>query len=87
MNIKELENAIKQIKESVNILENSKYEKIKKLDFAGRQIRLNLSKEDLMGIFHIDNLESVEKFGKSNKFSNNVKMIEFDGGFVILKND
>lgn len=82
-----LENAINQIENSVKVLENSKYEKSRCLVAGGRQVKLTLLNEDLKNLFNLDNLESVEKFTSSDKFSKNklVKMIEFKGGFIILR--
>jgi hypothetical protein len=87
MDIRILENAIKEIEKNVKILENSKYEKNRCLVAGGRQVKLILFNEDLKSLFNIQNIESVEKFTNSDKFSKNrnVRLIEFLGGFVILK--
>ena len=87
MDINILQNAIKEIEKNVKILENSKFEKIKTLVKNGRQVKLTLCNDDLINLFCVEKIESVEKFTNTDKFSKNknVKMFEFKGGFVILK--
>lgn len=87
MDISVLETAIKEIEKNVKVLENSKYEKSRCLVAGGRQVKLTLLNEDLKNLFNIENLESVEKFTSSDKFTKNklVKMIEFNGGFIVLR--
>jgi len=85
MDIKELENAKKEIEKNVKLLENSKFEKVKKLVKSGRQVLLVLRNEDLKNLFDVEEIKSVEKFFSTNKFSRNVKFYEINGGFIILK--
>ena len=85
MDINNLTNAIKEIEKNVKVLENSKFEKIKELVRNGRQVKLTLKNEDLKNLFGVEEINSVEKFVSSNKFSKNVRMYEFSGGFIILK--
>ena len=85
MDIDILKNAIKEIQKNVKLLENSKFEKIKTLVRNGRQVKLTLINDDLKNLFEVDEIASVEKFVNTNKFSKDVKMYEFAGGFVILR--
>jgi len=85
MEINNLTNALKEIEKNVKILENSKFEKIKELVINGRQVKLNLQNDDLKNLFEVEEIKSVEKFVNTNKFSKNVRMYEFKGGFIILK--
>lgn len=85
MDIKVLETALKEIEKNVRVLENSKFEKIKELVKNGRQVKLTLCNEDLKNLFDVEELKSVEKFVSTNKFSKQVRMYEFKGGFIILK--
>jgi len=87
MDINILENAVKEIERNIKILENSKYEKQRVLVRNGRQVKLTLLNEDLKNLFGLENLESVEQFANNDNFSKNknIKIIEFNRGFVILK--
>jgi len=87
MDIRILENAIKEIEKNVKILENSKYEKNRCLVRNGRQIKLTLLNEDLKNLFGLEDLQSVERFANSDNFSKNkkIRVFEFNGGFIILK--
>lgn len=85
MDIKDLSNAIKEIEKCVGVLENSKYERVRELITNGRQIKVTLKKDDLEKMFGIENIDSVEKFAQSDKFSRNVRIIQIERGVIILK--
>ena len=85
MDINKLTTAIKEIENNVKVLENSKFEEKRELIINGRQVKLTLRKSDLEKIFNSENIKSVEKFVTSDKFSKNVRIIQIEGGFVILK--
>lgn len=86
MDIKVLENAIKEIEKNVKVLENSKFEKPKKLIINGDNVKLLIAKSELIKLFSIpENIKSIREILKCSNFSENVKCIEIEGGVIILK--
>lgn len=85
MDIKVLENAIKEIEKNVKVLENSKFENERELIVNGANVRFSFKKCDLENLCCEEKIESVEKYVKNNKFSKLIKVIKIRGGFVVLK--
>ncbi len=86
MDISNLTNAIKEIEKNVKVLENSKFEREKKLIINGENIKLGLTKSELKKLFRFtDDKKSVREIIKCPNFSKTIKCIEIDGGFIILK--
>lgn len=86
MDITNLTNAIKEIEKNVKILENSKFEREKKLIVNGDNIKLGLTKPELKKLFCLtDDKKSIREIIKSSNFSENIKCIEIDGGIILLK--
>jgi len=86
MDISNLTNAIKEIEKNVKVLENSKFEREKKLIINGDNIKFGLTKSELKKLFRLpDDKKSIREIIKCSNFSENIKCIEIDGGFIILK--
>lgn len=86
MEISNLTNAIREIEKNIKILENSKFEREKKLIINGENIKLGLTKSELKKIFCLpSDKKSIRDIIKSSNFSENIKCIEFEGGLILLK--
>ena len=86
MDIEILETALKEIEKNVKVLENSKFEREKKLIVNGENVKCIIIKSELKKIFSIsEDKKSIRDILKCSNFSENVKCIEIEGGIIILK--
>jgi len=86
MDISNCENAIKEIEKSIKILENSKFEETRRLIINGENVKLGLNKPELKRLFSIlDNKKTIREIIKNSSFSENIKIIQINGGFIIKK--
>jgi len=86
MDIKILETALREIEKNVKVLENSKFEKVKKLIVNGENVKCLITKSELKKLFSTsEDKKSIRDILKCSNFSENVKCIEIDGGIIILK--
>lgn len=85
MDISNLTTALKEIEKNVKILENSKFEELRELIINGANVKFTLKKCDLEKLYCLDKIKGVEKFVTSDKFSKKIKVIQINGGFIVLK--